>query len=832
MHAIPRAARCAYQFYTAHAGIIPSLRSSAEVPTEVDTPEVEEPTVLRYQDLTRNEIAKVKRVVTPKSHSGRLDVPEDIFKLWQDPKGQEKLLRLWCKSGGVKARKCEYDEDTNEYWVNVRTEGLLSREDIEELSRKRSHEQDTAVGNDFFSGMADDLDELSGGFPGGQWMPPRSPSEMCTPEPRTVKKLDGIVAALERCYDTMAELQAEGEIEVSDQVRRFATRYARGVTRLQSLHLSKWMGNTGNAPANELVEDARSAIKRDPCLVLKNISQAPLNDADNRVFEELKNAGYAFDVPITSMALSDDFQYPCIRPIDMMRKTIEAGFIDKVLGVHPSRAEQTFSQFWTRYRKTHPDHDLFDSGWENIDFNRLVPYYLHGDGGRTYKKGSILVLSMYSALGQGTAKNPVAQPDLDQSASSRKRKRHDDKWGDDDLQMGINLLGNSLANRFLFAAINVLHYKHALDRLDTLLDLWGKELRYLLDEGFEYGGHTWKVAVLGVTGDAPFLKEVGFHNRSFHNVRKSSTAKKALPGVCWLCSAGMTGGPAFEDTSIVSAEWIRTSGVNNPIPWAVPSPLLMHLPIDQLRPAEFYRPDFFHIYHAGVGKDFSASSCIYFLRSIFKARNIDISLETANTELRAYLKNTKDRISFSKLTFDLLGYESSKSFPVGHWSKNLDTATMMKFVERVAKDHLPIYEGDEILKLIAEASEAMGSFVRILLSSEYFLSPQQAGEAIKCGHFFLLRYMSLTKVCMGHKLCLFAVKPKLHMLAHLVLRMLLQYRSNKAAVINCISESTFMAEDFIGKVARLSRRVSPRLQGLKLLYRYLIAIERAMDAEK
>lgn len=583
------------------------------------------------------------------------------------------------------------------------------------------------------------------------------------------------------------------------------------------------------APANELVEDARSAVKRDPCLVLKKISKAPLHDADNRVFEALKKAGYAFDAPITSIALSDDFQYPCIRPIDMIRKTIEAVFIDKVLGVPPSRAEQTFSQFWDKYRKIHGDHDLFDPGW-GMDFNRLVPYYLHGDGGRTYKKGSILVLSMYSALGQGTAKNPVARPE---SASSRKRKRHDNKWGDDDdCQMGINLLGNSLANRFLFAGINVLHYKHALDRLDTLLDVWGKELRCLLDEGFEYGGHTWKVAVLGVTGDAPFLKEVGFHNRSFHNVRKSSQATTALPGICWLCSAGMTGGPRFEDTSIVSAEWIRTSGVDNPIPWTVPSPLLMHLPIDQRRPAEFYRPDIFHIYHAGVGKDFSASSCIYFLWSIFKARNIDSSLETANAELRSYLNATKDRISFSKLTFELLGYESSKSFPVGHWSKNLDTATMMKFVEKVAKDHLPIYAGDEILKLIAEASEAIGTFIRILLSSEYFLTPQQAGEAIKCGHFFLLRYMSLTKACMRNKLCLFSVKPKLHMLAHLVLRMLLQYRIDKAAVINCISESTFMAEDFIGKVARLSRRVSPRLQGLKLLYRYLIAIERAMDAEK
>ena len=202
-----------------------------------------------------------------------------------------------------------------------------------------------------------------------------------------------------------------------------------------------------------------------------------------------------------------------------------------------------------------------------------------------------------------------------------------------------------------------------------------------------------------------------------------------------------------------------------------------------------------------------------------------------NEQLRVYLQSSKDRIHFSKLTFDLLGYESSKTFPVGHWSKNLDTATMMKFVEHVAKEHVPIYD-DEILRCIAEASEAVGTFMRILLSSDFFLEQQQASEAISCGHSFLVKYATLARLCQRDKLCLFALKPKLHMLAHLVLRMLEQYRIDKFAVINCVSESTFMAEDFIGKVARLSRRVSPKLQGLKLIYRYLIAIERAMDAEK
>jgi len=38
------------------------------------------------------------------------------------------------------ARVCEYDADELEYWVNVRTTGTLSREDLETLSRTRVHE--------------------------------------------------------------------------------------------------------------------------------------------------------------------------------------------------------------------------------------------------------------------------------------------------------------------------------------------------------------------------------------------------------------------------------------------------------------------------------------------------------------------------------------------------------------------------------------------------------------------------------------------------------------------------------------------------------------------
>ena len=55
------------------------------------------------KDLSRAETAKIRRIVTPKPCSGKLDVPKDIMELWQTDKGRETLKEQWCKAGGMKA---------------------------------------------------------------------------------------------------------------------------------------------------------------------------------------------------------------------------------------------------------------------------------------------------------------------------------------------------------------------------------------------------------------------------------------------------------------------------------------------------------------------------------------------------------------------------------------------------------------------------------------------------------------------------------------------------------------------------------------------------------
>lgn len=63
----------------------------------------EVPAVMHVSSLSKLEREKVARICNPKRNSGKLEVPEDIHKMWNTEKGKEKLLQMWCKSGGLKA---------------------------------------------------------------------------------------------------------------------------------------------------------------------------------------------------------------------------------------------------------------------------------------------------------------------------------------------------------------------------------------------------------------------------------------------------------------------------------------------------------------------------------------------------------------------------------------------------------------------------------------------------------------------------------------------------------------------------------------------------------
>ncbi|CAE7459532.1 unnamed protein product [Symbiodinium microadriaticum] len=140
----------------------------------------EYPRVLDGKNLSRTEKQKCRRVCMPKEGSGTLEVPTNVMEMWEAAGTQrDSLFSMWAKCGGVKAvfiervvvmskktrskklvvkggfyskedmktelgygAPCEYDSDTMEYWVNTRTEGTLTKEDIDEITTQKEYEGD------------------------------------------------------------------------------------------------------------------------------------------------------------------------------------------------------------------------------------------------------------------------------------------------------------------------------------------------------------------------------------------------------------------------------------------------------------------------------------------------------------------------------------------------------------------------------------------------------------------------------------------------------------------------------------------------------------------
>lgn len=98
------------------------------------------------------------------------------------------------------------------------------------------------------------------------------------------------------------------------------------------------------------------------------------------------------------LQLGPGFAYPYFPPKDLLQSMASNGNFHKVLGVPVAYSDYVLPKFWEKYRKLYPQHDLFAPHQIHLDFKHLLPFYLHGDGGRTYRKDSILILSMYTML--------------------------------------------------------------------------------------------------------------------------------------------------------------------------------------------------------------------------------------------------------------------------------------------------------------------------------------------------------------------------------------------------------------------------------------------------
>ena len=456
--------------------------------------------------------------------------------------------------------------------------------------------------------------------------------------------------------------------------------------------------------------------------------------------------------------------------------------------------------FWERLQVEEPQHEIF--GHNFVDFKNLVPLYVHGDGGRTYRRDELMVLQFQPILGLGSrASNPL------------KKVRS---------EPGINLQGHSFATRFLTGVVPKSLYKANPEHFDEFVRVAFEDLESLYYNGlWVRDDRLLRFVVLGIKGDLPFLSKAGHLTRTFMNIRKGPEGpnSKALTGCCWKCAAGSSAVP-FEDLSS-SPSWLGTQGPNNDLPWNTIPPFLEMVPHVLSDKGSFFKLDLLHIYHLGIGRDFAASSLCMAFDFVYEG-SVPDKIANMNLDLKLFLKESRRQVHFKLLTRDLLGYTSENVFPCGHWNKAFDTPVLIEFVSWLLRKYDDALNSHRELLLIAAACDAMSRFMRNLLKAGLWLGPAEASSCGEDGLYFLMSYGKLAELCYTANKCRYNMVPKLHCFHHICIDL-----AHKASLgifqLNPLSQCTFQDEDFIGRVSRLSRRVNPRRQCLRTIQRYLVA---------
>ena len=123
----------------------------------------------------------------------------------------------------------------------------------------------------------------------------------------------------------------------------------------------------------------------------------------------------------------------------------------------------------------------------------------------------------------------------------------------------------------------------------------------------------------------------------------------------------------------------------------------------------------------------------------------------------------------------------------------------------------------------ASAARALNVFMKQLYSGDFWLTGTQRDTVLASGTHFLRATARLAFLAFREGRERYPLTPKHHMMFHVL--NFLQWSSDMAGFgPNPISESCAQDEDYVGRLARICRAVSPRATCLRTLQRYLLQV--------
>ena len=278
--------------------------------------------------------------------------------------------------------------------------------------------------------------------------------------------------------------------------------------------------------------------------------------------------------------------------------------------------------------------------------------------------------------------------------------------------------------------------------------------------------------------------------------------------VCWRCRASKgTDDVAMSYTNTASdAPWLLTEYVD--VPWCV-QPTLSLLPGFSIKMLGL---DLLHIFHLGVGRDLVGSSMrVLCTTMIFGGGNLDQKLQKASGWLRAWSKQNRLSLAIKKLTKANLNWKSNE-YPEVH-CKGYDCFVILKWL---VSGPLKCERASEIADNVATALWAADSLMSLLMNAGRFLTAHEQQHREVVGLLFIRTYMRLASEALSNRVRLWRVRPKFHLLHHVVLDKRLQ---------NPHITSTWMDEDAVKKFMLVKKKTHRRRATERLLGRWLLSLK-------
>lgn len=131
------------------------------------------------------------------------------------------------------------------------------------------------------------------------------------------------------------------------------------------------------------------------------------------------------------------------------------------------------------------------------------------------------------------------------------------------------------------------------------------------------------------------------------------------------------------------------------------------------------------------------------------------------------------------------------------------------------------YRGEEL------AARAINYSQSALHHAGFWIESSGAHRIASSGMTFIQAYAKLAKLCAEQRLLLFPILPKIHFLWHIYHQ--LRWESTFASwTVSPLATSVPMDEDFIGRYARLTRRVHPLRTIPASMFRYRVYLQQLL----